>query len=471
MAAFLPPGIESMFPPCSLDCVAGALDSEPGIALDFKLLCAHPPVEKTLADCVRGSCSFPDQQKVGTKNNDLCKDQPVGTKVAMATSILGALGVITNVTVGLRIYTRMKLARGIGLDDYLIIAASAVLGYVQISGTVEVIAFGLGKHTFNVAPKFHLPNLYLYWSDEISYQIVITLTKCSILCFYLKLFPDDRFRATCYGMLVVTIVTGLGFLLVTIFQCKPIRGVFDKSVSSKCLDVNALTYASGAMSIAIDFAILIMPIPRLLALRVPRRQRNTVLFLFSFGLIASVISIARLPFIIQYGKTTDPLFDNIGPGIWTISEMASAIIAACLPTLKPLVAKVFPRFFSDEYNISNPQQQDTSHVQHPQQQQVQQDRRRGQLSQEFDYLFSHASDPSWMLDEESFGTQPTHDSDGTQNTRETNETNATLQSQNSQRKYFDLKDGKIVQVNNRFSALSIGFVTRYRDDSKKDLQK
>ncbi|KAG4438098.1 hypothetical protein IFR05_006419 [Cadophora sp. M221] len=428
MAAFLPPGIESMFPSCSLNCVATALDSQPAISQNLKLLCADPPIEKALADCVRGSCSFPDQQKVGAKNNDLCKDQPVDNKVAMSTSILGLLGAITNIIVGLRLYTRVRLARGIGYDDYLIIAASTVLSYVQISGTVE--------------------------SDEISYQIVITCTKCSILCFYLRLFPGNRFRAACFGMLAVTLATGLGFLLITIFQCKPIRGVFDKSISSSCLDVNALTYASGAMSIAIDFTILLMPIPQLLALRIPKRQRNSLLFLFSFGLIASVISIFRLPFIVQYGKTTDPLFDNIGPGIWTISEMASAIIAACLPTLRPLAAKIFPNYFSDTYSISNQEQAASPVHQPPQFQQIPRGRQRGNLSQEFNYLFSHTSDHSWMSDEESIGMQSsTQESKGTQDTQRSDGTI------DSQREYFDLQDGQIVWLDNRFSALSIGFVS------------
>lgn len=80
MAALLPADIEGLFPACSvspehytfvavqtliclqLNCVAAALDSEPAIAQNLKLLCAHPPIEKALADCVRGSCSFPDQQ-------------------------------------------------------------------------------------------------------------------------------------------------------------------------------------------------------------------------------------------------------------------------------------------------------------------------------------------------------------------------------------------------------------------------
>lgn len=45
-----------------LDCLASTLPFAPEIAKNFKLLCAHPKVEKALADCVQTSCSFPDRQ-------------------------------------------------------------------------------------------------------------------------------------------------------------------------------------------------------------------------------------------------------------------------------------------------------------------------------------------------------------------------------------------------------------------------
>jgi len=185
---------------------------------------------------------------------------------------------------------------------------------------LEVLALGLGKHTFNVDPKLLPSNFLLYWLDEMVYQIVMTLVKSSILCFYvrfspridtmtlltrhikLRLFPDSRFRYACYGMLVFAITTGVTFLFVTIFQCTPIReytqnpdvrsitnslagGVFDKSIEHYCLDNNTATFASSGFSMAIDFMILLMPIPRLLKLKVQKAKRNSVIFMFSFGLL------------------------------------------------------------------------------------------------------------------------------------------------------------------------------------------
>lgn len=73
------------------------------------------------------------------QNADLCAGQPVQNRIVFGTVILALLGTVTQMTIGLRLYTRRKLASalGIGVDDYLILAASVVIGYVMISGTVR----------------------------------------------------------------------------------------------------------------------------------------------------------------------------------------------------------------------------------------------------------------------------------------------------------------------------------------------
>jgi hypothetical protein len=43
---------------------------------------------------------------------------------------------------------------------------------------------------------------------------------------------------------------------------------------------------------------------------------------------------------------SDSTYDNFGIAIWTVIEVNSAIIGACLPTLKPLITKLFPRLLS-----------------------------------------------------------------------------------------------------------------------------
>jgi hypothetical protein len=153
-------------------------------------------------------------------NWKLCKDEKVPTEVPLIMITLGIMGTLTQGTIILRICSRRKMASQLGIDDYLIIAAGGFIAFVQISGAVsksrsaaenapnktltllfcifscstfplpdadsilDVIVFPLGKHIFNVDPKVVPVTLFLYWIDEIAYQITMTLVKSSILCFY-----------------------------------------------------------------------------------------------------------------------------------------------------------------------------------------------------------------------------------------------------------------------------------------------
>lgn len=193
----------------------------------------------------------------------------------------------------------------------------------------DVFPLGLGKHTFNSNSSTIKATLFIFWLDELAYQVTMALVKSSILFFYVSLFmsmslyastpcllqpslwqsqlrlfgAEDEFRRAIYFLLVLVNVIGATFFLVTLFQCNPIRkylpyqyniiltntqttgGVFDKSIEFVCIDNNAAALVSSGISIAIDFAILLLPIPRVLRLRVSQQRRNSVLIMFSFGLL------------------------------------------------------------------------------------------------------------------------------------------------------------------------------------------
>lgn len=104
--------------------------------------------------------------------------------------------------------------------------------------------------------------------------------------------------------------------------------------------------------------------------------------------------------------------DNIGPGIWTFAEMSAAVIAACLPALKPLIDKLFPNLFSD----------DTPTVPWTPLPKGPRVGRPGAVSRAFNSLFSR-----W-------------------------------ESREGEGRFFAAKDGRIVQLQSRFSRLSISWL-------------
>lgn len=107
----------------------------------------------------------------------------------------------------------------------------------------------------------------------------------------------------------------------------------------RCLDVNMLTYWSAGMSIAQDIAILILPLPVVATLNLPRRTKLGACFMFSLGVFVLVASCARLRAIHAFGDSPNPTWDYSDAVIWTGLEVAVSIVVASLPPIRAMVGR------------------------------------------------------------------------------------------------------------------------------------
>jgi hypothetical protein len=108
-------------------------------------------------------------------------------------------------------------------------------------------------------------------------------TKTSILIFYLKLSEMQKlFRWASLATLVVVNVGGAALTVLNIVQCRPISASFkDPSLrGGKCTDIVTLYLCSSPLNIITDLAILFLPMPILTGLRLPRKQKNVLVFVF-----------------------------------------------------------------------------------------------------------------------------------------------------------------------------------------------
>ncbi|KKA20690.1 hypothetical protein T310_5272 [Rasamsonia emersonii CBS 393.64] len=59
-----------------------------------------------------------------------------------------------------------------------------------------------------------------------------------------------------------------------------------------------------------------------------------------------ITSIIRLVSLKVIADSSDPTYDNVGAATWSSIECNTGIICACLPTLRPLISRILPRFLS-----------------------------------------------------------------------------------------------------------------------------
>lgn len=86
-------------------------------------------------------------------------------------------------------------------------------------------------------------------------------------------------------MIAFMYVHGLVFFLLIVFQCWPIRSLWDKTITgAKCLPVSvAIGFTGAALSIVEDIIILLLPLPVVWKLQMSTRKKIAVIFLISMG--------------------------------------------------------------------------------------------------------------------------------------------------------------------------------------------
>ena len=184
-------------------------------------------------------------------------------------------------------------------------------------------------------------------------------TKTSICLFYLTLAKNQQiFKWLNIATLVVVNVAGIALTFLNIFQCRPTGAAFDDPIppSAICIDVVTLYLSSAPVNIITDLALLFLPMPILTGMRLPRNEKIILIVTFSFGAFVAVVDVVRIAYLESAAlarfqanagsSATNAEYDY--PWIASLSFMWSAvevhvgIICACVPGVKPLVAKVFP---------------------------------------------------------------------------------------------------------------------------------
>jgi hypothetical protein len=92
--------------------------------------------------------------------------------------------------------------------------------------------------------------LQIYYVNEILYIITLPLIKVSIICTYLRIFPEVSFRWLAFSAIGLNIAYVIAFLIVTVLQCQPISFAWnrwDLEHEGTCMDLNAQVMAAAAM--------------------------------------------------------------------------------------------------------------------------------------------------------------------------------------------------------------------------------
>ncbi|CAD6588420.1 MAG: hypothetical protein ASARMPREDX12_003322 [Alectoria sarmentosa] len=232
------------------------------------------------------------------------------------------------IAVVLRIWARRLMKAQIWVDDWLVAVALLIASGFFVHAVVwfhhdfgqpnELLGEEFGKNSF---------------AEDFLYFLIIGLVKISILAFYWRLFRVS-IRIPCYILGAITTCW-------EITVCIPVSGYWNTKISAKCVNGEHFFLGSSIVNILTDLALLLLPIPYIWRLYRTISQKIALIGIFMLGGFVTIISIIRITILFKLDVSSlNLIIDFVGFVSWGIAESNMAIVAACLPSLRPILSLI-----------------------------------------------------------------------------------------------------------------------------------
>ncbi|CAI7581530.1 unnamed protein product [Penicillium viridicatum] len=198
--------------------------------------------------------------------------------------------------------------------------------------------------------------------------MTMVLAKFSALTLFTRLFRPHPFLLATYIVMGCLVIIGLWTTLSGFFFCIPVHAFWNTSEEvrkTKCLPTTPVWFTNAALQTVTDLVILILPMPLLWKLQLPKRQKWGIIVVFGLGIMQVeltrlwLISGTKLTFFYSIIATScarmyplsimvaggDYTEANAQAALWSFLEANVSIICICLPPLHPLLSRMFSFFF------------------------------------------------------------------------------------------------------------------------------
>ncbi|KAL2068836.1 hypothetical protein VTL71DRAFT_15174 [Oculimacula yallundae] len=261
-------------------------------------------------------------------------------------ALSGTLTAFALFAVMLRMYVRTFMLKTVGGDDYVMILAM-VCSLGVIACLIGEVNLGVGLHVSN--PKQIANGIALAhysWFHAWINVLGISLVKISVGLFLLRLVQGKWYKRILIGWIAFTIIFTVASMGTLVFQCLPINAAWQFGLrddpNTKCysLDIyRSIGLFNGAINIFTDFMFATLPIPVILPLQINIRTKISLICILGLGYFACAAAIVRETLLAKFFDDPDPFF-KYGLQEWNAIELNIGILAACLPSLRPLFASI-----------------------------------------------------------------------------------------------------------------------------------
>ncbi|KAH8655957.1 hypothetical protein BGZ61DRAFT_500366 [Ilyonectria robusta] len=139
-----------------------------------------------------------------------------------------------------------------------------------------------------------------------------------------------RWKWSVYSAFFLVVGYHTAIFFAVIFGCRPIQKHWTVGMEGTCINRPALYIATVGLGILSDLVLLVLPMPMILRLQMPSRQKAGLVLLFTIGSATLVTSIVRLILLIPIQHSRDSTWVMSSAVVWVFVEANLLIICASL---------------------------------------------------------------------------------------------------------------------------------------------
>lgn len=259
--------------------------------------------------------------------------------------------VLAIVALIMRLASRRIKNLSLMLSDYFAIAGT-VFACVTSLLVVYEARNGLGLHN-ELVPSSNVTQILLAtFAGEIVYTVGFTLVKLSIIALYRQLFPTRLMLVSTTILAILVTMWGIALVLVSIFSCNPIRGFWDHSIPSQCINSQWFFIGNSIPNILTDAVLLCLPMRDIWRIQLDRQSKVAVSVLFALGSFVIIASGLRIHFMLTLDPN-DLTWSYVGGELWTGIELDIGVVCCCLATSRPVLSRLKPRSAKKLFSASS----------------------------------------------------------------------------------------------------------------------
>ncbi|OAA52904.1 integral membrane protein [Cordyceps fumosorosea ARSEF 2679] len=259
-------------------------------------------------------------------------------------SVMCVTWIFTTISIAVvlgRIYTRSRVLKRITIDDYL-----AVFTLLLSLGNAILLSiscyYGLGQSITSLADPARISNTvkYVYLCEFFSIMCPC-FGRISFALMLLSLTPPTvTRRGLLWTVIITAFVIDLGTLIISFSQCRPIAAFWDGRDNPDCWPKQVQRDAGffqGSYGSAVDLTLAAFPASLFWNLQMSLKQRISLSAMMGFGVFAMAASIFKTVELQAITSTENVTYEMAKLAIgWTL-EANFVLIAASIPTLRPIL--------------------------------------------------------------------------------------------------------------------------------------